>query len=135
MGLLKKKDKDKSSKMKARLSSGGGAGSQISSMRPRYVESLPPCTGNCPSGNDIRGWLTVIAQREKMGLSVEEATEKAWLMEMETNPVPSVMGRLWPHTWQTACNTCRDGCVTSVAWCSSCWPAKRPSAMISRGLT
>jgi len=54
MGLLKKKDKGASGKTKARLSGGGGGGgSQISSLRPRYVESLPPCTGNCPSGNDI----------------------------------------------------------------------------------
>ena len=68
MGLLKKKDKGTSSKMKARLS-GGGSGSQISALRPRYVESLPPCTGNCPSGNDIRGWLTVISLREKLGLT------------------------------------------------------------------
>jgi NADPH-dependent glutamate synthase beta subunit-like oxidoreductase len=103
MGLLKKKDKDKSSKMKARLS-GGGGGSQISSMRPRYVESLPPCTGNCPSGNDIRGWLTVISLREKLGLSLDEACEQAWRIEMETNPFPSVMGRVCPHPCETGCN-------------------------------
>jgi NADPH-dependent glutamate synthase beta subunit-like oxidoreductase/Pyruvate/2-oxoacid:ferredoxin oxidoreductase delta subunit len=104
MGLLKKKDKDASSKMKARLSSGGGAGSQISSLRPRYVESLPPCTGNCPSGNDIRGWLTVISLREKLGLSLDEACEQAWRIEMETNPFPSVMGRVCPHPCETGCN-------------------------------
>ena len=112
MGLLKKKDKDKSSKMKARLSSGGGAGSQISSMRPRYVESLPPCTGNCPSGNDIRGWLTVISLREKLGLSLDEACEQAWRIEMETNPFPSVMGRVCPHPCESHCNRVeKDGAV------------------------
>jgi hypothetical protein len=63
MGLLTKKDKGTSSKTMSRLS--GGSGSQLSALRPRYVESLPPCTGNCPSGNDIRGWLTVISLREK----------------------------------------------------------------------
>jgi len=72
MGLLKKKDKKKSGKMTARMSGSGGS-SALSSLRPRYVESLPPCTGNCPSGNDIRGWLTVISLREKLGLSLDEA--------------------------------------------------------------
>ena len=37
MGLLKKKDKKTSSKMSARMA-GGASGSQISSLRPRYVE-------------------------------------------------------------------------------------------------
>jgi NADPH-dependent glutamate synthase beta subunit-like oxidoreductase len=105
MGLLKKKDKGQSSKMKARLAGGGkGSGSEISPLRPRYVESLPPCTGNCPSGNDIRGWLTVISLREKLGLSLDEACEQAWRIEMETNPFPSVMGRVCPHPCETGCN-------------------------------
>jgi NADPH-dependent glutamate synthase beta subunit-like oxidoreductase len=104
MGLLKKKDKGSSSKTKSRLASGGGAGSQLSALRPRYVESLPPCTGNCPSGNDIRGWLTVISLREKLGLSLDEACEQAWRIEMETNPFPSVMGRVCPHPCETGCN-------------------------------
>ncbi len=91
--------------MKSRLSGGGGGGgSQISSLRPRYVESLPPCTGNCPSGNDIRGWLTIISLREKLGLSLDEACEQAWRIEMETNPFPSVMGRVCPHPCETGCN-------------------------------
>jgi NADPH-dependent glutamate synthase beta subunit-like oxidoreductase/Pyruvate/2-oxoacid:ferredoxin oxidoreductase delta subunit len=105
MGLLKKKDKDTSGKTKSRLSGGGGGGgSNISSLRPRYVESLPPCTGNCPSGNDIRGWLTVISLREKLGLSLDEACEQAWRIEMETNPFPAVMGRVCPHPCETGCN-------------------------------
>jgi NADPH-dependent glutamate synthase beta subunit-like oxidoreductase len=104
MGLLKKKDKAQSSKLTSRLSGGGGSGSQISSLRPRYVESLPPCTGNCPSGNDIRGWLTVIQLREKLGLNLDQACEQAFRMEMETNPFPSVMGRVCPHPCETGCN-------------------------------
>ena len=103
MGLLKKKDKKKSSKMTARMSGSGGS-SALSALRPQYVESLPPCTGNCPSGNDIRGWLTVISLREKLGLSLDEACEQAWRIEMETNPFPSVMGRVCPHPCETGCN-------------------------------
>lgn len=103
MGLLKKKDKKKSSKMTARMSGSGGS-SALSALRPQYVESFPPCTGNCPSGNDIRGWLTVISLREKLGLSLDEACEQAWRIEMETNPFPSVMGRVCPHPCETGCN-------------------------------
>jgi NADPH-dependent glutamate synthase beta subunit-like oxidoreductase/Pyruvate/2-oxoacid:ferredoxin oxidoreductase delta subunit len=113
MGLLKKKDKQKSGKFESRLKGGGGGGgSQISALRPRYIESLPPCTGNCPSGNDIRGWLTVIQLREKLGLSLDEACEQAFQIEMETNPFPSVMGRVCPHPCETGCNRGKkDGAV------------------------
>ena len=111
MGLLKKKDKKKSGKFESRLK-GGGGGSQLSALRPRYIESLPPCTGNCPSGNDIRGWLTVIQLREKLGLSLDEACEQAFQIEMETNPFPSVMGRVCPHPCETGCNRGKkDGSV------------------------
>ena len=72
MGLLKKK-KDEVKPFKVRSVSGGGSPSEVSPLRPQAVEKLPPCTGHCPSGNDIRGWLTTIAQREKIGLSLEEA--------------------------------------------------------------
>ncbi len=112
MGLLKEKKKKKSSGFGTRMSGGGGSGSQISPLRPRYLEKLPPCTGTCPSGNDIRGWLTVIAQREKLGLSLDEACEQAWRIEMETNPFPSVMGRVCPHPCEGHCNRVeKDGAV------------------------
>jgi NADPH-dependent glutamate synthase beta subunit-like oxidoreductase len=103
MGLLKKKKKS-SGGLGSRLAGGGGSGSQISPLRPVYVESLPPCTGHCPSGNDIRGWLMTIALREKLGLSMDEACEQAWRIEMETNPFPAVMGRVCPHPCEGECN-------------------------------
>jgi len=113
MGLLKKKSKKKSGKFESRLKGGGGgSGTQLSALRPIYVESLPPCTGNCPSGNKIRGWLTVIQLREKLGLSLDEALEQAFQLEMETNPFPSVMGRVCPHPCETGCNRGKkDGSV------------------------
>jgi len=111
MGLLKKKDKKKAGTFESRLK-GGGGGSQLSALRPVYVESLPPCTGNCPSGNKIRGWLTVIQLREKLGLSLDEALDQAFQLEMETNPFPSVMGRVCPHPCETGCNRGKkDGAV------------------------
>ncbi len=111
MGLLKKKDKKK--KHSARFSSaGGGSGSEISPLRPSYVEKLPPCVGHCPSGNDIRGWLKLIAEREKTGMSLEEACDRAWALEVETNPFPAVMGRVCPHPCEDNCNRKeKDGAV------------------------
>jgi NADPH-dependent glutamate synthase beta subunit-like oxidoreductase len=107
MGLLKKKKK----KSSAHRFSGGG-GTALSHLRPQAVEKLPPCTAHCPSGNDIRGWLTVIAEREKQGLSLEEACDRAWRIEVETNPFPSVMGRVCPHPCEGSCNrTNKDGAV------------------------
>ncbi len=107
MGLLKK-GKKKAMKIPSR----GGAGGDISTVRPQAVEKLPPCIGKCPSDNDIRGWLTTVAQREKMGVSLEDAWTKAWYMEVETNPFPAVMGRVCPHPCETACNRKdKDGAV------------------------
>jgi NADPH-dependent glutamate synthase beta subunit-like oxidoreductase/formate hydrogenlyase subunit 6/NADH:ubiquinone oxidoreductase subunit I len=100
MALLKKKEEKKA--FVAR--STGGAGGEISPLRPQAVPKLAPCIGGCPSGNDIRAWLTTIAQREKTGLSLEEACDRAWEIEVETNPFPAVMGRVCPHPCEGECN-------------------------------
>ncbi len=106
MGLLKKNKKKKPLKIH------GGAGGEQSPYRPQANEKFPPCIKACPSGNDIRGWLSTIAQRERLGLSVDEACEKAWLIEMETNPMPSIMGRVCPHPCEDGCNRQeKDGAV------------------------
>jgi NADPH-dependent glutamate synthase beta subunit-like oxidoreductase/Pyruvate/2-oxoacid:ferredoxin oxidoreductase delta subunit len=109
MGLLKKKE-DRHAVDLSQISRGGG--SEVSRLRPVAVEKLPPCVGECPSGNDIRGWLTTIAQREKLGLSLEEALDKAWQIEVQTNPFPAVMGRVCPHPCEAHCNRKeKDGAV------------------------
>jgi len=109
MGLLKK---GKKKPLKARFSGGGAGGSEISPLRPQLVEKLPPCLGHCPSGNDIRGWLKVLAEREKAGMSVEEAWDTAWKIEVETNPFPATMGRVCPHPCEDHCNRKeKDGAV------------------------
>jgi len=111
MGLLKKKDRKKRH-LSARFAAGGGSGSEISPLRPQYVEKLPPCIGHCPSGNDIRGWLTIVAQRDKLGISLEEAWDRAFRMYVETNPFPATMGRVCPHPCEEHCNrTEKDGAV------------------------
>jgi NADPH-dependent glutamate synthase beta subunit-like oxidoreductase/Pyruvate/2-oxoacid:ferredoxin oxidoreductase delta subunit len=108
MALLKKKDEKKA--FVAR--STGGAGGEISPLRPQAVPKLAPCIWGCPSGNDVRGWLTTIAQREKTGLTLEEACDRAWQIEVETNPFPAVMGRVCPHPCEGECNRKdKDGAV------------------------
>lgn len=102
MGIFKEKGKLKPTAISRQSSA--GARTEISPLRPVAVDKLPPCTGNCPSGNDIRGWLTVIAQREKMGIAFEEACDRAWRIEVETNPFPAVMGRVCPHPCEAHCN-------------------------------
>ncbi|MBN2243921.1 MAG: FAD-dependent oxidoreductase [Acidobacteria bacterium] len=89
-----------------------GTRKEISPLRPKYAEKNPPCRTGCPSGNDIRGWLTVIAQREKTKTSLEQASDQAWYIEVETNPFPAVMGRICPHPCETVCNRKeKDGAV------------------------
>ncbi len=111
MGLLSKKKKKKKTSM-ARFSGGGSSATEVSPFRPQQVTKEPPCVGHCPAGNDIRGWLTTIAHREKLGLSLEEACDKAWLQEAETMPLPSVMGRVCPHPCEGECNRKeKDGAV------------------------
>ena len=107
MGLLKKTDK-KPFKVVNR-----GASSAQNSARPRQVPRLAPCILNCPAGNDVRGWMTTISQRDKTGLSEPEALEKAWRMLVETNPFPAVMGRVCPHPCEDNCN--REGKDGAVA--------------------
>jgi NADPH-dependent glutamate synthase beta subunit-like oxidoreductase/Pyruvate/2-oxoacid:ferredoxin oxidoreductase delta subunit len=106
MGLLKKPKKKKP------IRAGGGGGGAVSLERPQQQIKLPPCVKTCPSNNRIRGWLTVIALREKLGKSLEQACEEAFYIEMETNPLPAVMGRVCPHPCEGGCNRKeKDGAV------------------------
>jgi len=79
----------------------GGEGSHL---RPAYIEKLPPCRNACPAGNDIRGFLTTIAQTEMFKREYDESYGLAWRKLTETNPIPSVIGRVCPHFCETDCN-------------------------------
>jgi len=88
------------------------AGGEISPLRPQYVAKLPPCAGACPSGADIRGWLTTIAQAEAYGRTNEQACRIAWEKITERNPFPAVCGRVCPHLCEDACSRRKkDGAV------------------------
>ena len=64
-------------------------------MRPVYVDHLPPCNQGCPAGENIQSWLYE-AQEGKY--------EQAWRKIMEENPFPAIHGRVCYHPCETACN-------------------------------
>jgi 2-oxoacid:acceptor oxidoreductase delta subunit (pyruvate/2-ketoisovalerate family) len=64
-------------------------------LRPEYVDRLPPCNGACPAGEDIQGWL----------YHAESGNyEAAWRLLTRDNPMPAVMGRVCYHPCETSCN-------------------------------
>ncbi len=72
--------------------------------RPSRDAKTPPCQAGCPAGGDVRGWVGMIAQREKLGLTEDEARLGAWNILAARNPMPSTTGRVCPHPCETACN-------------------------------
>jgi NADPH-dependent glutamate synthase beta subunit-like oxidoreductase len=67
---------------------------------PVYVRQVPPCTAECPAGEDIRGYHRVLTGIEKS----EDPWKAAWERLVDANPFPAVMGRICPHPCQGACN-------------------------------
>jgi len=102
MAKIVKKKKKKLGKRS--FSGGGGGGRDQSPLRPKHVEKKPPCSHTCPSGNNIRGFITTIAQAEKLGKTQEQAMEEAWYIYTDTSPFPSVCGRVCPAPCEGGCN-------------------------------
>jgi NADPH-dependent glutamate synthase beta subunit-like oxidoreductase/Pyruvate/2-oxoacid:ferredoxin oxidoreductase delta subunit len=98
-----KKVKKKKRSFGARTFSGGGS-RELSPLRPRHVEKKAPCGATCPSGNNIRKFLTTIAQAEHLGKSTDQAFTEAWEIYSNTSPFPSVCGRVCPAPCETECN-------------------------------
>lgn len=67
---------------------------------PIYVRQTPPCTAECPAGEDIRGYNRLLNGTEK----TEDAWKASWETIVRTNPFPAVMGRICPHPCQKGCN-------------------------------
>jgi len=81
--------------------------------RAQQLEQTPPCQAQCPNSGDIRGWLGIIAQREKNGLSLEEAYDRAWGRLADLNPFPATLGRICPHPCESRCSReGKDGAVS-----------------------
>lgn len=55
----------------------------------------PPCSSNCPAGNDIPSYLSRIRDN-----NFAEAAETL----LNTNPIPAITGRVCPHSCETKCN-------------------------------
>ena len=64
-------------------------------MRPEYVDRLPPCNNACPAGENIQGWLYHAESGEY---------EAAWRLLTQDNPMPAVMGRVCYHPCEDSCN-------------------------------
>lgn len=73
-------------------------------VRSEQLERNAPCRAGCACGTDVRGWIAVIAQRRKIGLSVREAVMEAWDMVTAVNPFPATLGRICPHPCEVDCN-------------------------------
>ena len=72
-------------------------------VRPEYVDRLPPCNHACPAGENIQGWLFHAEAGEY---------EQAWRLLTQDNPLPATMGRVCYHPCETACNRGElDECV------------------------
>lgn len=64
-------------------------------MRPVYVDHLPPCNQACPAGENIQAWL----------YHAEEGDyERAWRTLMADNPFPAIHGRVCYHPCESACH-------------------------------
>ena len=63
---------------------------------PVNITSMPPCTHSCPAGNDVRGFLRVLAEKNDY--------DEAWHVLTRSNPLPATCGRVCPHTCEEGCN-------------------------------
>lgn len=70
---------------------------------PTYIQRTPPCQNACPSGHDIRGWLSIVRGLDlpPEGMAWEEYAFHRMTM---SNPFPAVMGRVCPAPCQDSCN-------------------------------
>lgn len=67
---------------------------------PIYVRQTPPCSAECPAGEDIRG-----INRYLNGTTPsDDPMRSAWETAVDRNPFPAVMGRICPHPCQSGCN-------------------------------
>ena len=64
-------------------------------VRPVYMDRLPPCNNACPAGENIQAWLFHAESGEY---------ENAWRELVKNNPMPAIMGRVCYHPCETSCN-------------------------------
>ena len=64
-------------------------------MKPVYLDRLPPCNAGCPAGENIQGWLFHAESGDY---------EQAWRVLTLDNPLPAIMGRVCYHPCEDVCN-------------------------------
>jgi len=67
-------------------------------LKPVYVDRLPPCNHACPAGENIQGWLYHAESGDY---------RRAWEELVKNNPLPAIMGRVCYHPCEGACNRAR----------------------------
>ena len=67
----------------------------VRTMRPLYVDRLPPCNDACPAGENVQAWLAA-AQAGRY--------RDAWEIIVRDNPLPAVHGRVCYHPCEDSCN-------------------------------
>jgi 2-oxoacid:acceptor oxidoreductase delta subunit (pyruvate/2-ketoisovalerate family) len=67
-------------------------------MRPAYINRLPPCNQACPAGENIQAWLFHAESGDY---------EAAWRTLTQDNPMPAIMGRVCYQPCEAACNRAR----------------------------
>lgn len=65
-------------------------------VREEAPASLPACKLACPSGNDARRAMKIVAEQGSF--------EQAWRTITKTNPLPAVTGRVCHHPCESQCN-------------------------------
>ena len=81
--------------------------------RAQQLEKQPPCQVNCPNTGDVRGWIGIIAQHEKNGLTLDEAYDRAWETIAARNPLVASIARICPHPCEANCvRSGKDGSVS-----------------------
>jgi len=71
---------------------------------PTYVHKTPPCQGACPSGHEIRGWLSIARGMDKPPVEGMAWQEYAFQRMADANPFPATMGRVCPAPCEAGCN-------------------------------
>ena len=69
-------------------------------VEPFYEDKLAPCQFNCPAGEDVLGYLSLIADGK---------FREGWELIRLMNPFPGVCGRVCPHPCEAECNRAELG--------------------------
>jgi NADPH-dependent glutamate synthase beta subunit-like oxidoreductase len=67
----------------------------VRTLRPVYVDRLPPCNAACPAGENVQAWL---------GEAQAGRYRQAWNIIVRDNPFPAIHGRVCYHPCEDSCN-------------------------------